>query len=746
MADQDEPAPPSPSDDATRRLDDAAAGSPGQPATPSFTIRGYHLGEVIGTGATSVVYRARQEVPPRAVALKVLLLPAIGPAARRRFDTEVESLARLNHAGIAQVHAAGTLPCSAVPGLYIAMELVPGAAITLHAHRAGLDLRQRLQLLIRVCGAVDYAHQRGVIHRDLKPGNILVTGDGADAQPKVVDFGIAHVLTAQGQGPDTANFQGTLAYAAPERLDGTDANPADVRADVYSLGVVAYELLSGRLPVDVARDPLATAVRRIRTEEPPPLGSFHRALRGDLEHIVQRALAKDPARRYPTAAALAQDLQSHLEHRPVTARGDSLVYRLRKLVRRQRLAASLVAACLLSVGAGAWHWLQGWQQTMRTVGLLDLLLADAFARLDVVPGSLAERQSGLDAMLVQVEREVSRWPTNPRLLGTLADLLRLRGNVERDRGAWPAALAWRTRGMAVRQRVLALADDPDERREHAIDLVLVGDVHGALGNGAAALDWYRRAHILLEQLATAAPESRRALDDLGCSLDRLVSFTRDQGPPEQTAALLQRRAELNRRLLALAPQHPATLLSLCDHHDLQAIQLEGTGDPATAVEHGGTALECGRRLLAADSNHRVYRRRYLELLHGQANRLALLQRTTDAAALLAEAEPTLARLDRNDELDRRALAAFLVRRAQHEAATDRLAAVPGTLAQAAELLDSVAPALRPPFDGIADGLAQEVAARLAAAGDADGAARCRALVRAEVRALEAAAPQTTTAR
>src|SRR5262245_52617019 len=320
------------------------------PDRPLPVLGCYRALRVIGIGGTSTVYEAVQDNPQRTVALKVLRTNLASPSMQQRFEWESRILARLRHPAIAQVHAAGVQEDGAGRTPYFVMEHIPGAEpITQYATAHALDRRRRLAIFARVCDAVHHAHQQGIIHRDLKPGNILVDADG---NPKVIDFGVARVVTGE-TAFSTLHTQpvqiiGTLAYMSPEQC-GQNADSLDTRTDIYSLGVVLYELLCDRRPHDVHGFPLLEAVRIIREEPAPPLRSFDASLRGDLETIVHKAMAKDPERRYSSAAALGEDIARHLNLEPITARPPSSVYYIRKLVARHRSMTAMLLLCLLLI-------------------------------------------------------------------------------------------------------------------------------------------------------------------------------------------------------------------------------------------------------------------------------------------------------------------------------------------------------------------------------------------------------------
>jgi WD40 repeat protein len=314
------------------------------------TISRYRLVRVLGEGAMGTVYEAEQDNPRRTVALKVLR-PALASAdLLKRFAQEVQILGRLHHPGIAQVYDAGVAEWGQP---YFAMELIAGVRLDEYAHQHSLDVRGRLELITRVCDAVQHAHEKGVIHRDLKPGNILVEESG---QPKVLDFGVARATDAElattNAQTETGQLLGTLGYMSPEQVE---ANPAtiDRRCDVYALGVILYELLAHRLPYSLMHLPLPEAARMICEQEPTRLGAIDTRLRGDVETIVAKALEKDRARRYASAGDLASDVRRYLNNEPIHARPASALYQLGKFARRQKALVGGVLGVIVALVAGA---------------------------------------------------------------------------------------------------------------------------------------------------------------------------------------------------------------------------------------------------------------------------------------------------------------------------------------------------------------------------------------------------------
>jgi len=319
----------------------------------------YRVLERIGEGGMGVVYLAEQDPPlVRRVAIKLARTAVPGVRALARFESERRALAVMNHPNIARVFDAGSAP-DARP--FFVMEYVAGESITEFCDSRRLGIEPRLELFLRVCEGVQHAHLNAVIHRDLKPPNILVTTEGGVPTPKIIDFGIAKALD-EGAGQTTGLTQlgqlvGTPEYMSPEQA-ALDGRSVDSRTDVYSLGVVLYELLVGERPFEREAGPSASFVdlcRRIREEDPerPSVRALRvqqaprvlaQRLRGDLDAIVVKALAKDPRSRYASPSDMAADIERHLHHRPIHARPPGPLVRLRKAFRRHRAASVLVAA------------------------------------------------------------------------------------------------------------------------------------------------------------------------------------------------------------------------------------------------------------------------------------------------------------------------------------------------------------------------------------------------------------------
>jgi tetratricopeptide (TPR) repeat protein len=342
-------------------------------------IDDYHILRVIDAGGMGVVFLAEQHHPKRLVAIKTLHAGLHQPEMLARFQQEAEILGRLKHPGIAQIFASGRTDATLGLTPYIVMEYVEGSGLLDFCRDIGV--RERLAILMRVCMAVEHAHIRGVIHRDLKPGNILVQPDG---QTKVLDFGVAR-LTGEDQGSSeltTAGMLiGTIAYMSPEQAVG-EPGAVDIRTDVYALGMIGYRMLTDSLPYDVSASSLAHALQQICETPPRPLSQHGAQFAGDLTTIFEKALAKDKAARYQNAAEFSEDLRRYLADETILARPPSALTEMRRFARRNKaLVGAAVVVLLALIGAVAvstWFALE--EQAQRRQADASALEARAQAR------------------------------------------------------------------------------------------------------------------------------------------------------------------------------------------------------------------------------------------------------------------------------------------------------------------------------------------------------------------------------
>ncbi len=508
-------------------------------------IGAYQVLGLIGAGGMGVVYRATQTRPQRDVAIKVLRPGAASAEMLRRFEHEADILGRLRHAGIAQVYEAGVAELCFGNGArasrpFLAMELLQGETLTVYADSRGLDLRQRLALFARVCDAVLHAHQNGVIHRDLKPGNIIVvhppgSAESSAAQPKIVDFGIARVAEpgaatlTMAAGP--ARLVGTLMYMSPEQLFG-DGEPVDTRSDIYGLGVILYELLAGRLPYDAADRSVPEIIRLRETCEPAPLRQVRPHVDEDIATIVHVALARERGRRYASVAELAADVRRYLDGYAITARPPSAWYQFRKLIARQRgiFAAAALAIVALVVGTSV---------ALYELRLAQMAALQAAAAVRDAESARAEAEHTVDFL---IETLTSADPDRlhrdvlvrdvldgmaPRLaedwVGAPRVEARLRGAIGRTYAALGALDAAREHLERALQLYRAEHGDDDARTvDSELELAAVLSSLGEVAEAGRLIEHgyaVRRAALGPDAAATLA-----ALSDLGESAAKLMRF------------------------------------------------------------------------------------------------------------------------------------------------------------------------------------------------------------------------------
>jgi tetratricopeptide (TPR) repeat protein len=380
-----------------------------------FTV----VGE-IGHGGMGVVYRARQAEPDREVALKVLAMPFPTQDAVRRFRREAAALARLRHEGVATIHESGTIENAGGSVPFFAMELVEGVPITesLLVNKS-CGLNGRVELLVQVCEAVEHAHQKGVIHRDLKPGNVLVDRNG---RARVLDFGIARLIDAEGEATgatqDAGRLVGTPAYMSPEQIRGGDI---DTRSDVFALGVLAFEVLTDAYPHRERPRGLPQAAALWTAGTPRLASCLCKDLPRDFDAVLLKAMAHDPKDRYQGAAAFGRDLQRAANGHAVDARVPTALYRLSRLVRRHRLATALAGMVALAITVGvpsvAWQAVRAMRAEARAVRRLDDLsqLARALTDLNHVLSPHSGTMAGREILLGRVAPLFDRLAADPEI-------------------------------------------------------------------------------------------------------------------------------------------------------------------------------------------------------------------------------------------------------------------------------------------------------------------------------------------
>ncbi len=589
-------------------------------ATSLKHVGRYELLERVAIGGMGIVYRARQTSPEREVALKLVRLGRVRPSTIRRFRIEAESLARLRHPGIARIYDAGAAATEWGDIPFIAMEFLHGRPLLEYVRDRKLDTRARVELIASICDAVEHAHQHGVMHRDLKPANILVECVDGRAQPKVLDFGVARLVTPRESQPTLAtevgHIVGTLAYMSPEQVSG-EVTP-DTRTDVYALGAVAYEVLTGRLPLGVEELTVCSAIRVIREEIPRPIGSIDPALAGDISTIVAKALAKEREQRYGSAAALAEDLRRHLRNEPILARPPSTLYLLRKFAARNRVGVGAGAAILIALAAGATALVYGLVAARTANAALEaqldaeqdsaaFLVRDIAENLNSVVGTARVRRKLLEQLESQLASLVARTPDDPEVIDSYASVLEFLGDLDHMERRGAAAESLRRRCIALRGQLVAEHPDVESYKARlSVALVKLGDVFNANNDPNEAFKWHTQAFEIDQRLVRQTPESRWFLDNLAWSYDRIGNYWIQHGNPELAEQLFEQSIAINERLLELEPNNLTTLHGIAAVNGLLADAAEKRRDGATLQTRRDAALAAARQLVAAQPQNRVY--------------------------------------------------------------------------------------------------------------------------------------------
>jgi len=612
------------------------ANAPGERA--GDVIDRYELIEEIGEGGMGSVWRAHQSEPvKRDVAFKIIKLGMDTKEVVVRFEAERQALALMDHPHIAKVLDGGATD-SGRP--YFVMELVEGEPITDYCDRAKLDVRGRLELFAKVCEGIQHAHQKGLIHRDIKPGNVLVALQDGEPVPKVIDFGIAKAtgaaLTEKTMHTELGQMLGTPEYMAPEQL-GMSGLDIDTRADVYSLGVLLYELLTGTKPFDIQKiietgyDELLRTIREVDPEKPSTritkledtsaiaelrqlnVRALGKQLSGDLDWIVMKALEKDRTRRYETANGFAADVQRFLDQEPVVAAPPSATYRLRKFVKRRKktVAAMATIAFLLIAGSigtgiGLWRTIQAKAELGVALDEKDTALKEEErqrtlaqeneARAKEAEGEAKARATELEQVAEFQSSQLSE--LDPELMG-----VRLRRDLidaaPEDRRA---ALAEQLAGLNFTNLALqTLEENLFERTIEAIDtqfaeqplvqaqlLETVGETLRELGLLDLAPDPTQRAlSIHRLELGNDHPGTLRSVNSMG--------FLRsNQGRLDEAEPYYREALDGRRRVLG--DDHPSTLLSI---NNMGAL-LQSQGRLDEAQPYYREALDGSRRILGDD--------------------------------------------------------------------------------------------------------------------------------------------------
>jgi len=551
------------------------------------TVGAYRLTGVIGHGGMGTVYRAvrADDQFEKTVAIKVLRFPGGSPALLERFLRERQILASLEHPSITRLLDGGawTPPGSNEPQPYIVMEHVEGLPLTTYCEQHKLALPQRLHLFRRICDALSYAHRQLVVHRDVKPGNILVTADG---NPKLLDFGISRLLD-----PTTESGATSLAttsfvamtpdYASPEQVRG---GPVSTLTDVYALGAVLYELLAGRRAHQFStHDPLVIAREICEREVEPP------GINGELDLIVLKAMQKEPVRRYQSVEQFSEDIRRYLAGLPIIARRDTLAYRAGKFARRHWLGLTATGIVFLAlvggVGASTWEARRADREAAVAQAVNDFLQNGLLAQASATrqSGSAAKPDPHLEvrtALDRAAARIAGKFDRQPEVEAAIRNTI---GQAYLDLGLYPDARAQLEGALGLRRRVLG-PENP-----------MTANTMGRLARVAFLQAKYMEAEALLGktleiQRRVLSKEHPETLD----SMNGLANVYWRQGKYGQADALGSQVLDIRRRVLG--PEHPSTLISMSN----LALVYRDEGKYSQAEALYSQTLDIRRRLLGAE--------------------------------------------------------------------------------------------------------------------------------------------------
>ena len=634
----------------------------------------YRLLKELGKGGFGIVWQAEQtELIRREVALKIIKPGMDSSEIIARFEAERQTLALMEHPNIAGVLDAGTTDLGRP---YFVMELVKGVPITEYCDAHKLGICERLELFIPVCQAVQHAHQKAILHRDLKPSNILVAEVDGKPVPKVIDFGIAKALGATQEEVlvSLAHTQqgmviGTPQYMSPEQAGSMP--DVDTRSDIYTLGVILHELLTGQTPLsreelraaafdemlrliregEIKRPssrlvPVTKAIDVVAGERNTESKKLGNALRGDLDWILLKTLEKDRNRRYETATAFAQDLRSYLNHEPVSVGPPSAGYRLRKLVRRNRLAFAAAAAVFVSLAAGI--TVSTWQAVRAThaESLAKTRLQEVAAQkkraeegetaaqqakekavaakksaldlLEYMEGSLSqtlEKVGRLDLM-DSINKRIRKYHVeHPSEAGdTLSLNLEIeaiydQGNLSVLEGRLKDALEQYSNALKIAQKIAALKpDDVDSQRPLSVSFNKIGDVLRTQGDLPGAMKYYRDGFAIAEKIVGKYPDDDSYLRDLGVSYYKIGLVQDDQGDHSGALKSFTELLAINERRLKKVPGDSERQHDVFIAYSMVGQPRQYLGDLSGALESYGNALTIIEKLLKQEPENTLWLR------------------------------------------------------------------------------------------------------------------------------------------
>ena len=629
---------------------------------PGTKIGRYKLLQLIGEGGFGVVYMAEQEKPiRRRVALKIIKLGMDTKQVIARFEAERQALAMMEHPNIAKVFDGGATDTGRP---YFVMELVKGMPITEYCDQNNLHTQQRLELFVDVCKAVQHAHQKGIIHRDIKPSNVMITLHDGKPVPKVIDFGIAkataHRLTEKTLFTEYQQFIGTPEYMSPEQaeMSGLDV---DTRSDIYSMGVLLYELLTGTTPFEAEklRSAAYDEIRRIIREDEPPKpstrlstlgetlseiamhrhvqpGELRRIVRGDLDWIVMKSLEKDRTRRYETANELAQDIQRHLADEPVVAGPPSAVYLLRKFIRRNRPLVTSVAVVFVVLMIGI---------VVSTI----FAVGQARARKEAdtardIAEALRKKETA-----ARIEAVTARNQAQQAEKHAEANFQRAQEAINEMTEAARDLFVNRSQTVQVQRKLLQRAQVfyegflEDNRNNPAFRLDIghsyrcLGDTHQALGQSEQAVSAYEQSILVLEELAADFENEAEYKRQIAISNNYMGVALCSLGRFEEALAVYERAAGLLEELMAEFGTEPDYLIPLSWVYRHRGIVLQRIGEIEEAEKIFRRTLAISQKLVDKQPAEPDYRRGLAIILESLGRLIGSKGRYEEAEQLVQRA-------------------------------------------------------------------------------------------------------------